>query len=131
MGRVHARALLEAVQSGGLPAERISDWEWQALHRLGCTTPQPTPNRPRIVQFLLRFGTKTTHTVAAGATFAVWLLFTGQILTSEFFKYTAWGRGWCNQPLIQLPWFNYVPAHLESAAKMSSPVAPQKISPAN
>ncbi|MBM3833048.1 MAG: hypothetical protein FJ403_07205 [Verrucomicrobia bacterium] len=26
------------------------------------------------------------------------------------------GRGWLNQPLVQLPWFNYIPGHLKSEA---------------
>ena len=34
---------------------------------------------------------------------------------SEFFSYHGM-IGWLNQPLIQLPWFRYVPAHAQNTA---------------
>ena len=51
------------------------------------------------------------------ATFLVWLLFVVNVMTHAFFKFHVGGRGWWNQPLIQLPWFDYTPKALREAAK--------------
>ena len=42
---------------------------------------------------------------------AVWLTFVAQVFIANFFNYRG-PRGWVNQPLIQLPWWREVPAHL-------------------
>jgi hypothetical protein len=39
---------------------------------------------------------------------AVWFSFVAQIYISEFINYHS-GLGWINQPLVQLPWFRYLP----------------------
>jgi hypothetical protein len=51
------------------------------------------------------------------ALFLVWFSFAAQIYISEFFLKSPMGRGWLNQPLVQLPWFNYIPAQLKQDAK--------------
>lgn len=54
------------------------------------------------------------------ALFLVWFGFVSQIYVSEFFMKSAAGRGWLNQPLVQLPWFNYIPSRLKTEAQESS-----------
>jgi hypothetical protein len=41
----------------------------------------------------------------------VWFTFVAQIFISEFINYHP-VIGWLNQPLVQLPWFHYVPGGL-------------------
>ncbi len=115
--RVYARGICDAIRSGGLTEDQLDDVEWQALHRLGLTQPQMISSSPALVRFMAGLGTRTGQLIAGVATTLVWLLFMVQVTTAEFFKYTSLGRGWWNQPLIQLPWFNYTPAELEAAAK--------------
>lgn len=115
--RVYARGICDAIRSGGLTEDQLEDVEWQALHRLGLTQPQMKSSSPTLVRFVAEFGTRTGQLIAGVATTLVWLLFVVQVTTAEFFKYTSFGRGWWNQPLIQLPWFNYTPAQLEAATK--------------
>lgn len=50
------------------------------------------------------------------ATLIVWIAFFAQIYMGEFLNYHP-VRGWMNQPLVQLPWFRYVPGHLVESAK--------------
>lgn len=115
--RVYARAIADGVQSGAIAHEELSDGEWQTLHRLGLLAAREQPVRHWAWRALRWVGTRAGRVTAGVATFLVWLLFTGQIATHEFLKFHAGGRGWWNQPLIQLPWFDYTPAHLREAAR--------------
>jgi hypothetical protein len=51
------------------------------------------------------------------ALFLVWFSFVAQIYVSEFLLKSSWGHGWVNQPLVQLPWFNYIPPGLKAEAE--------------
>jgi hypothetical protein len=66
---------------------------------------------------LLRVAAGTTgwalRTAGIAATAFVWFTFVAQIFISEFLNYHP-GIGWLNQPLVQLPWFHYVPGHLQN-----------------
>ncbi len=44
----------------------------------------------------------------------VWFGFAAQIYIAQFLKYDGdgYGKGWVNQSLLQVPWFNYTPSHL-------------------
>jgi hypothetical protein len=53
------------------------------------------------------------------ALFFVWFFFIGQAYISEFIMKTEYGRGWLNQPYVQLPWFNYIPSELAKEGKAS------------
>ena len=67
--------------------------------------------------------------VLAGAVF-VWFTFVAQIYVREFIAYHPL-QGFMNQPLVQLPWFRYVPRSLVQSARAAeqaakSPEMPQK-----
>ena len=58
--------------------------------------------------------------VAAGGLLAVlvWFAFTFQIMLGQFFKFESNPfKGWINQPLVQMPWFDLVPPELKKAAR--------------
>jgi hypothetical protein len=115
--RLYARAMLQGVQAGTVTPEELADGEWQALHRLGLLAPRPEPARHWAWRLLRWLGTRAGRITAGMATLLVWLAFVLNVMTHEFFNYHAAGRGWWNQPLIQLPWFDYTPQHLREAAK--------------
>ena len=115
--RLYARAIVDGVQAGAIAPEELADGEWQALHRLGLLAPLPQPARHWAWRFLRWLGTRAGRATAGIATFLVWALFVLNVMTHEFLNFHAGGRGWWNQPLIQLPWFDYTPQHLREAAK--------------
>ncbi len=117
--RVYAGAICGAVQSGAISEEDLSDGEWETLHRLGLLrpTPTPAPARPLLVKIIAWLATRTGRITSAVATFVVWLLFVFNVMTTEFLHFHVGGRGWWNQPLLQLPWFDYTPKNLKKTAK--------------
>lgn len=112
MARVYAGSVLDAVQRGALTEEQLAEAEWEALHRLELLTPRTAPIRHPVWRIVAWLSTRTGRVMSGIATALILFLLVAQIVVGEFFVYHDWGRGWWNQPLVQLPWFNYTPAHL-------------------
>lgn len=87
------------------------------MHRLDLLTVRPRPERHVFVRTVAWLGTRMGRASTGFALFLVWLSFVAQVYTSEFFLKSPMGRGWLNQPLVQLPWFNYIPGQLAEDAK--------------
>lgn len=123
--RVYASSLVAALQSGAIPEDALAEREWELLHRLDLITVRPRPERHFLVRTVAWFGTKLGRATLGVAIFLAWFAFIGQVYISEFVLKSPGGRGWFNQPLVQLPWFNYIPSHLREAAKAggSAPAA--------
>ncbi len=116
--RVYAGALLEAVQRGVITQDQLADREWEILNQLGLIHQRPTPSHHAFFRLVRWLGTRVGRTVGGFATIIIWFLFVFNVMTVEFLNFHQAGRGWWNQPLIQLPWFDYTPGHLrEEAAK--------------
>jgi hypothetical protein len=116
-GRLYAGTILEGVRSGAIGEEDLEESEWQALRRLDLITPRPVVERPRWRRAAAWLGTRSGRFTARTLTFGVWMLLGVMILVSEFLRYSgggggAPGRGWWNQPMIQVPWMNWTPGHL-------------------
>ena len=58
-------------------------------------------------------GTRVGRALSSLVLFSVWIGFAMQLVASEFLNYHTAGRGWLNQPLIQLPWMPYLPESME------------------
>ena len=114
--RIYASAILASVQSGALTEESLGDKEWEALHRLDLLRLKPQPPRHFLVRTITWCGTRLGRATVGVALFLVWFTFIAQVYVSEFFLRSEHNRGWLNQPLVQLPWFNYIPPALEQAA---------------
>ena len=63
-------------------------------------------------------GSRVGQFFSAAVLFWVWLALVAATVATEFLAYHEAGRGWWNQQLIQLPWFHYMPTHIQ-------PVAPE------
>jgi hypothetical protein len=100
-GRVYAKAADRAVRSGALAPEELHPTERDAL---GSLAPDERTRARR--------GDMFVTVVWVGALVAVWFVFVAQIFISEFLNYHP-GVGWLNQPTAQLPWFRYIPSHLQ------------------
>lgn len=112
--RVYARGILQGVQTGEIAVTDLAPKERLELHRLNLIQVNP----PRSRHVLLRVARSTTSLVLLGigawATALIWFTFVAQIYISEFLSYHG-AMGWLNQPLVQLPWFRYIPAHAQNA----------------
>jgi hypothetical protein len=113
--RIYARGILLGVQTGEISVHDLAPKERLELQRLNLIQVNP----PRSRHVLLRVARSTTSLALFGAgifaTAFLWFTFVAQIYTSEFFSYHG-ALGWLNQPLIQLPWFRYIPAHAQNPA---------------
>jgi hypothetical protein len=111
--RIYASGILGLVQSGKVQPADLPANEEEALGRLGLLEPRPVRERHVFVRFLAWSGTKLGRIAGGAALFFIWFGFVAQIYTSEFFNYHK-AVGWLNQPLVQLPWFHYVPARIKN-----------------
>jgi hypothetical protein len=113
--RIYASGVLAALRTGTLNQRDLGDFEREALQDLALLE-HDAPARLHPVLAIAGKATRppwrATITVA---TLAIWFTFVAQIYVSEFFNYHP-QRGFLNQPLIQLPWFRYVPKHLTQEA---------------
>jgi hypothetical protein len=113
--RIYARGVLHAVQTGEITVADLSPKERMELQRLNLIQVNP----PRSRHVLLRVATSTTSLAIFGAgifaTAFIWFTFVAQIYVSAFFNYHE-PLTWLNQPLVQLPWFRYMPPHLQNPA---------------
>jgi hypothetical protein len=112
-GRIYAAAIVRAVQLGQTTDSSLHRVERDALQRLGLLELRPKAQRSALVRFVTW---STTRAGRVGATTA--LIFLGFVLVaenyiSEFVCYHG-ALGWLNQPLVQLPWFHYIPATLNN-----------------
>ena len=111
--KIYASAILKSVQSGAISQESLAENEWQALHRLGLLEIQAVAPKPVLWRIVAWAGTRAGRITAGFLTALVWFSFVAQIYIREFLNYHV-GFGWLNQPLVQLPWFHYIPAHLKN-----------------
>ena len=128
--RVYAKAVRSGVQAGVVTEDDLGEFEWHALRRLELLSPRREPEPRRLVRLARWLATRTGQLSAGAAVFAIWFGLSFLIVVAEFFCKTEFGRGWWNQPMIQLPWFDYTPnrlreaAHAEAETMESYPVRP-------
>jgi hypothetical protein len=106
--RIYAAGLMSLLSRAKISPTELAPNERDLLGRLDLLTVRAQPERHVLVRFMAWAGTRLGR-VAGGAILAfVWFSFVAQIYITEFLNYHA-GRGWLNQPLVQLPWFRYLP----------------------
>ena len=111
--RIYASGILALVQTGNVKAAELSRIERETLARLDLMQVQPRRERHFFVRFVAWTGTRAGRFVSSTALVFIWFTFVAQIYITEFLEYHG-GTGWLNQPLVQLPWFHYVPARLKN-----------------
>lgn len=113
--RIYAKGLIVAVTRETVSIDDLSSWELDALVKLSLVK-SDAQNKRHIVIRIVDTVTKPARKGAiVFATIVLWFGFVAQIYVSEFLVYHPM-RGWLNQPLIQLPWYNYTPRHLVNPA---------------
>lgn len=111
--RIYARAILHGVQLGQISLSDLHRVEREALERLGLLELRPKPQRSAFLRFVTWSTTRFGRIAATSALIFLSFVFVAEIYISEFVCYHG-ARGWLNQPLVQLPWFHYVPASLKN-----------------
>lgn len=142
--RIYAGAVLKAVRSGRLARSELHPQIAEWLFRLGFDL-QPEPQRHVVVR-VVRFGyRRLTRPLLYMALFLVWFAFAAKTYLGEFV--TAHSpfvglstvqllpgvanpmeehvnrqpfAGFANHPLVQMPCFDLIPAHLSDAAASAS-----------
>lgn len=115
--RIYASGLRDAFQSGALGEESLGPEEWRSLNRLGLLTPLGQAAPGRFLRLARWLATRAGQITAATVVFAGWFAFSFLVAVSEFAARTELGRGWWNQPMIQVPWFDYTPGRLRALAR--------------
>jgi hypothetical protein len=110
--RIYASAVLAGTRRGSVPEELLGDIEWQALHQLDLFELKTQPARHVLIRLMTWTGSRVGKITVGALLGLVWFTFVAQIFISEFLNYHP-GIGWLNQPLVQLPWFHYLPPHLK------------------
>jgi hypothetical protein len=110
--RIYASGLLLQLQAGLIKPVELSEIERDAVERLGLLQVRQAPERHLFVRFIAWSGTKVARIVAGFILTLIWFGFVAEIYISEFFNYHG-ARGWLNQPLIQAPWFHYLPSRIQ------------------
>jgi hypothetical protein len=116
--RMYASSLLACIQSGAVPEDCLAENEWETLHRLDLLRVRSRPQRHVLVRTMAWLASRMGRITTGIGLFLVWFTFIGQVYLSEFLVRSTMNRGWLNQPLVQLPWFNYIPKRLATEAKV-------------
>lgn len=112
--RVYASSVIHCVQSGVLPEDSLHENEWRVLSRLDLLFVRPQPKRNRFVGAIAWVRTKAGAAAVGVAMFFVYFTLVAQVYVGEFLHKNDRALGWWNQPLVQLPYFNYTPSRLNA-----------------
>ena len=107
--RVYARGVRRALLCGRLSLDDFSDRERQAIEAWHVAS-GPTVTRGRVRSL----GSNVTRLFVGGtAAVVLWLGFGVQTHVKQFLNGQDELRRWVNNPLVQIPWFHHIPAHLK------------------
>ncbi len=109
--RVYAGGVLDMLRDGVLAHDRLGALERSALGRLDLLEPELRPARPAVLRAVGGVSLWAARIGATAVAVVIWFAFVAQIFVSEFLNYHP-VVGWMNQPLVQLPWFDYIPTDL-------------------
>lgn len=118
--RIYAKGLIEAVAREKVSIDDLSSWELNALVRLSLVRNDASNQRHIVIRIVDTVTKPARKFGIVTATVLLWFGFVAQIYVSEFLVYHP-KRGMLNQPLIQLPWYNYTPKHLSSSKQPTDP----------
>ncbi len=121
--RIYAGALLEAFRMGELSVADLRGIEGPVLGELGLVTQVGREKRHIVIEIARKAARPPWRVAVTAGTLVVWFTFVGQNFVTEFLRFNV-QRGFINQPLVQLPWFRYVPDQLVQAAKAEQDALP-------
>ncbi len=111
--RIYVRGVADLLRSGKWTERHLCDEDkaWAGELERGSGDPSPA-----VVRVAKHTGVFAGRNVARVALFVVWFGFVAEIYVAQFFVARSVQR-WLSQPLVQVPWFRYLPDHLVEAAE--------------
>ena len=106
--RIYASSLLRAVRRGSIAQSSLGSVERTALKGLDLLHTEARVPSAMIPRLLREAGKAVVRTFVTVLTGVVWFSFFALVFIGQFFTYQG-SIGWLNQPLVQLPWFRYLP----------------------
>jgi len=112
----YARTIVELLHTGRLKADALAGAERHALRVLQLDHEGEAAQLHPAIAVTLAVSRPVWRAAVLTGAVLVWFTFVAQIYVREFIVYHPY-QGFLNQPLVQLPWFRYVPALLEQSAR--------------
>lgn len=113
--RLYAGALRDAVQDRAIVP---IGFESVVVEKLHIDVPEPRREISAPTRWMLWTGSVTGRITAGILAALLWFAFAFQIVVGQFLKFEADPmKGWINQPLVQMPWFDLTPAQLKEDAR--------------
>lgn len=110
--RLYARTMAACVREAVVTRDQLRPFERDVFDRLGIVASAPlAAPRSWAIAVPMRLGGVVARVALTVATALVWFAFVAQIYVGEFMNYRPF-VGFMNQPLVQLPLFNYLPPGL-------------------
>ena len=117
--KIYAKALIDALATNAITIKNLSSWEVEVLARLSLLNIDPSKQTHIAVKVAKSIARPAWKVGLTTATVIIWFSFVAQVFTSEFLVYHPL-HGMLNQPLVQLPWYNYTPSHLKEPQEPSN-----------
>jgi hypothetical protein len=113
-GWIYAGGILRLLGKGLISKDDLGPAERDALRMLQLVDGLPMKPYGRFVRVAAWFATRTGRALSIFMLIILWFVFVATtVYIGEFLHFHPLS-GWLNQPLVQLPYFRYVPGHLES-----------------
>ena len=106
--RIYASSLLRAVRRGSIAESSLGSAERTVLKELDLLQVEARVHPAMTSRLFGGAGKAVLRTFVTVLTGAVWFSFFALVFVGQFFTYQG-SIGWLNQPLVQLPWFRYLP----------------------
>ena len=107
-GRIYAGAVVKGLRDGRVPAERLGGFERHVLDRLDMLAEGERVERHVIVRAAGGAMNVAGRFAAGLAMVLIWFSLAAQMHVTAFLNYHE-AHEWLNQPMVQLPWVNYIP----------------------
>lgn len=114
--RIYVNGMANLWVEDAVDPNRISESEREWLERITLGREREERDAAGALVVVRTVVSKPARWGLAAAAAIVWFTFTAQIFVREFL-HNHEVRGWLNQPLVQAPWFRYIPPELAASAR--------------
>ncbi len=112
----YARTIVELLHTGRLKSDALAGAERHALRVLQLDHEGEASRLHPAIAVPLAVSRPVWRAAVLASAVVVWFTFVAQIYVREFIVYHPY-QGFLNQPLVQLPWFRYIPSALTQSAR--------------
>jgi len=107
-GRVYALGVLRALKSGSITEDELDEGEWKILNDLRLLQNPANQTTGRWFRMFQNLTQKTLRIMSTSFLVGISFLMIVVIMVTQFWHFRGlWG--WLHQPMLGLPWFQFVP----------------------